>query len=416
MSEEWYKPIGLGERLKDWFTKVGDVIKTTHFQRSVSIILFTLLMVIGFSMSRSHIRQVAYENRMTVSPTNISKNFSITGTGVSIQDQYRYGDVFAVPVIFDSFSQVSPVAHDYELFLQGTILDLPDDFRAKMIFFGQSGRGVVLIEGSFTGEPMNFYIQSNASINTNLPEVNMNDYDFTGVPLEVLEDEDFLGSGNQAYGTITINGEPVPVGVDMVLFTVNPSAENVHQTSVPITFDSPATELYSEVFAVRDRAIIRLERQQAERAKAQLVEMKDEYEARLQNVYDLTENQKQAILGANAVSVTSSGSEVDMQHMNDLLAVVNQETEQQAMADVEDLSDAEQDRLGGIEVDLTGLGGDITSTEDVVKALEQVRANFITVNRQMDLADVKLREVNEIVEEQAGNSTETNDYRIMAPF
>lgn len=414
MSDKGQVRVGFKDRFEDFKRDILPSFGTVLFRRV--LVLGTSLMLIGVGVVRSIRFQnhQAYVQLMTVTPSNIGRAFSISRTSIMIQDQFKSGDTFAIPIVIENYASLSPNAQNYELVLQGTKTPLSEDIQAKLYLFGTSGRGAIVIKGSYTGEPMNVYIQSNGTVDLDIKPTPVDYRDLQGLSLQVIEEGTFL-QGDKAYGTMVVGGVEVPVSEDVVSFTVNPSAENVIQSEMQFDYDSTPSELYDAIFAPRDRASIRLERTAAENAKSEMIEAVQEYESRLQEQKDISEEDKQKVIGANAIALNSVGSEIDVNQMNDLLRSVGQASLSYSES-VDSLSESEAEALRVRDVDLSHIGGNATTSEDILKVLAQLRGSIITVNRQMELADTKMRKVNDISLALNDSTSISNDFRIMRPY
>ena len=405
--------LGLKDRFRDAWDAITPTFKTVIFRNSVVLFGSLFLMIGGTFEAFRYIKEQEYIQLMTVSPTNVGKHFALSDTKITIQDQFRDGSVFAIPLVFENFQSVSPNAETYEMQIQGTKTPLADDIQMKLILFGASGRGVILVKGTYTGEPMNVYLQSNATVNTEVEGIDLDDFDIGDAPLKVLEEGEFL-TDNTPTGTMEVGGMELPVNKDVVNFTVNPSAENVVASDIPFSLESTPGEVYNAVFAPRDRAVTRLERDASQDLKNQLLKVMEEYENRLEDLGDLSEEAKQKVIGADAIAVNSTGSEIDSDQMNDLLSSVGQEM--QASEDTSELSASEAEALLRQQIDMEDIGGDKTSSKDVLEVLSMIRRRLITVNRKMEVADQKMREIGNIVEGQDDQSSSTMDFDVIAPF
>lgn len=413
MDEKMEVRLGIKDRLRDFWIDVTPGFKTHLFSRSLVLLFATFLISFGVFEAFRSIRVAEYIRLMTVTPANETKTFSISKTRVTIGDQYLNGDTFAIPLEIENFERVSPSASNYELQIQPTKTKLKDNVQMRLVVFGSSGRAVILVNGSYTGEPINVYLQSNGSVDPNVEGQNISSYDLKGVPTSMIEDGTFLPD-DTVLGTMDVGGMQIPVGVDIVSFTVNPSAKNVIQSDIPFDFDSDASTLYNAVFAPRDRAITRNEKEAASKVKTELTHVLEEYEARLQGVQDLSEEAKQKVIGADAIAMSSTGSDVDTDQMNELLSSVQQEMDYVKKTD--DLTDEERRQLLDSQVDLKDLGGDVVTTQDILKTLSMIRNRLITTNRQMEVADQKMREIGNLVTKQNEQSTSTMDFNLIPGF
>lgn len=413
LPTEFNQPIRqplFGDKVSSFFRKVRQGMGSVIFRRT--FMLTSSLLILGFGVYQSiHHRSVMeYQQMMTVTPVDQRMQFALTNTGIEFKTQYRDGDVYALPFEINSFDRLSSNARNYEVMLQGKQEMIDENMQAKLYLFGDSGKGVILLKGKFNGGPMNVYIQSNASI-------------LGDISSEFVEVDPGIYNPNaddqEVKGTITIDGNEIPISQDMVMVTVNPSADNVRKVD-GLTMDAPASTIYELAVAGIDYETIDVNVHKLQKTKESLIKTMREYESRLTDDKSLSDADRNYILQADEIAIDSYGNETSLKMINTLLAKAGvglDEDVAQKSVDVESMTADEMDKQleRNVESQLSGKSGG-ASGMTTLQALDVVRQSLMSANQNMKIYEVKKKKLGEIVKEQDGLATSVSTYSIITPF
>lgn len=422
--------IDASRKLSEWWRQTKQLLKSKIFRRTAIIAATFLLMGGGlFEVQRSI---AAEEQRlaMEVSPSNQPLTFALSGTGVQFRPQFRSDDTYIIPFEIDGLENLSLNPEDYIVQVQGTNQSVDPNISARLVLFGTSGRGAILSQGQYTGEPLNFYlISTNSLMSTSGERVEVTSEEITQMQAEqgnlIINEDPANGTeentnGDAATGTIMVGGQEMVVGLDMVATRLNPSADNVTPTYRPVTINSSTAEIYDVTFGAVDRSTIITNKENAETYHEDMVNMMDEYHSRLQDDPNVTAEDAELIQQASEIAYESLGGTEDNERMQDLLSQTSEYSTadaSEATSDnipISEMTEEQRREYLAEDIDTDSLG--ISQQTSTIEALDTLRQNLVDLNYQIALYDVELSYVDEVTADQDSMGRSAVRYDVLTPF
>lgn len=416
--------------LKEWWGHAVVILKSKIFKRTVYLAVSFALMIGGLLQIQHHRGVKAQELAMNVSPSNEPTQFALSGTPVTFKPQFISGDTYIVPFEIQGLENLSLNPEDYLVQLQGTNLTSDLNMESRLVLFGTSGRGLILMDGEYTGEPMNIYLLSTNSLTGSSGErsVVTND-DITQMQAEqgnlIINDVNNPDPtvdvpDDVPTGTITIGGQTLTVAMDMVATRLNPTADNVTPTYRDVGIDSTHAELYDVTFGAVDRSAIMTNRNSAIEQRDGVLADIEEYSERLRDDPNVSDEDEKLILEANALAIDSLGDAPTNKKIEDLLAKTSTHTEEEASESTEDnvpLSEmSESERREYLEGQINSENLSISQETSTTQALDQLRITIADLNYQVALYDTELGYIDEVSSQQDDMGRSAVRYEIMSPF
>lgn len=410
--------ISFTSRFKTWLVEdVKPFLTSSMFRFSFAMFLGLGLIVGGFVESFAYKSRVAYHLAMTVSPSNTTSRFAVSGTEITFKEQFRSGSTFILPFEIKSLESVPVLAHEYSVQLQGVMQEIPLDNQARLVLFGRTGRGAIVVDGSFDGYPMNVYLMTNKILGA-FQKNARGDLKPGDISLsQALGREGQQEAGNNPLGFLTMDGHEIPVWFDVVYTRVNPNADNIIQTDKPINFDSTPSEIYAQTFGKVEKYAIHTNRERTEEVKASLRPHLIEYEERLLSDPNLSESRKNAVLEADRIAMDSYGKAEDRVAMNQLLRDAGLKPD--GGVELEDGAEINADNIDQIaerEVDLSNFGARDGVYVDPLKRLQEIRDAYIALNKKLRAYQLQEVAVENMIKEFDGTSSSAVQYQIVTPF
>lgn len=423
--------LGFQERMGEWWSSAKGVLKSRIFRRTVLIGASFILMGGGFLEVQRSRSAKAYEQAMTVSPSNEPMEFALSGVSITFMPQFRSDNTYIIPFEIDGLESLSLNPEDYIVQLQGTNEMSDPSMGARFVLFGTSGQGAIVMQGEYTGEPLNIYlISTDSMLNSTGERVEVTSEEITQMQAEngnLIINQQGDGSTEEEQSTevptgeITVGGQPMTVAVDMVATRLNPSADNVTPTYRDVNIESSHAELYDVTFGAVDRSTTYTNMENAERERQGVVDMIEEYEVRMEDNPNISEEDTNTIKEANAIALDSMGSQEDNDEIQDLLSETeayaedeaNQATNQ-ANVSPEDMSEEERQAFLEEELNTENLG--ISQETSTLEAMDQLRTRVSDLNYQIALYETEMNYVDEVAAEQDELGRSTVRYDLLTPF
>lgn len=175
--------------------------------RTVMLVLPLAVLFLTFSSGAYNHYEYNRNQMLTVSNIGQQLTFSKSGAAMTLGQQYRNGDTLVVPIQFTNPDSVSLSAKEYNVLLKGVNGHSINVKSGKVVLYGSTGLGAIILKGSFEAYPMQVILNNQRSISTNTNDGNTD--------------------ASSGTGRILIDGRAKRVDGDAVSFTVNPKANNV---------------------------------------------------------------------------------------------------------------------------------------------------------------------------------------------
>lgn len=428
--EEDLPRIGFKELMKEWAGKAKILVQSQIFKRTVVIMSSFLLMGVGVAEVHRSRTAKAYDQAMSVSPSNEPTPFALSGVNIEFRPQFRSGDTYLIPFEIDNIEALSMSPEDYILQVQGVNEELDPTMTTRLMLFGTSGRGVIMTEGNYTGEPMNIYLISTNSLAGSTGErVVVTSEEISDMQAEkgnLIINEEADGTTEEEQdegvptGTITVGGQQMTVGVDMVATRTNPAADNVTPTYRDVNVNSTPAEIYDVTFGAVDRSVILTNIANTEEARDGVVETMEEYNYRLEDDPTLSPEDVELIREANAIASESLGQPEDNEKIEELLSQTSQYEEddvQEATDDnkpLDEMTEEERTEYFEQEIDQEDLG--ISNDTSTVDALDRLRQTLVDLNYELALYDVELSYIDEVSSSQDDVGRSAVRYEVLTAF
>lgn len=411
--------LSFSDYMKDFFISFKNVISTVIFRRTLALFMALTVISVGVVQSIHHKNVTELAQAMKVSPSGEDLRFSKSGVTMTFLPQYRSGNTFILPFKIGSMSMLSSDATNYEVQLQGTNKNISRQFRAKLIMYGSSGRGVILVNGPFNGFPMNIYLQSNKLL------VDANDVSSDTDITEDMSEEDIKKlhkdkeSSTMGTGNLEVGGKSIKVKKDVVATTVNPTADNVKEVK-NIDLTSTPSEVYRVAIGNKDKRIIELNRARNKSNLKQLKQKLHEYELRMDGDGTIKDNIKDAVKKADEIAITSNGNQEDADKINEIMNQVgNSSANVEGSEDVDPnhMTEDQMNKKLEQEVDMSAYG-EGTSSSDLgpVETLGSLRTTIMSVNQKEVIYAYQLKQLEKIINKQDGIASFARKYQIIARF
>lgn len=378
------------------------LVRSKIFIRSIMLLGCLIVFLGGFKMNVDYRVAKARDLAMRVSPSGTPIDFTLSGRTITFEKQYRYENVYALPFELDSFDGISTNAKYFGVMVQGNTEAISAKLKAKFILFGTSKRGVILLKGKLPTSPISIVIRNQKQLSS---------ADDAVTSLDDLEASDDA----KTVGQITVGGKKLKVSTDMVATTVNPSAKNV-KLATGLRFGGSKADLYQAVFGNKDVKTISKRKKAVAKSKKQLVTTLREYEDRLFDVDGLTDEQRTAVLKTDKIAISSNGNDADIQSINAILEDAKLDVLNESQTPNNDIDTMDADDLRNSlnnSVDIDQYGGTTEDGSDVVSELSNIRDTLMELNQQLDVADVMIKQVKSLVEEQGRRASISEQYIII---
>lgn len=422
--------IGFKELTSEWWRYTNVILRSKIFRRTALIATSFLLMGAGTIEVQRSKAAMEQEMAMTVSPSNEPTQFALSGVTATFKPQFRSGDTYIVPFEIDGLENLSLNPEDYIVQLQGTNTMSDLNMSARLVLFGTSGRGAIVMEGEYTGEPMNIYLISTNSLMGNSGErVEVTSEEIIEMQAEqgsliINQQADGTSDEEQSEsvqtGTITIGGQEMVVGVDMVATRLNPSAENVTPTYREVTIDSTMAEIYDVTFGAVDRSVTLTNKENAVVQRNDVIDMIEEYNDRLDDDPNISEEDANTIREANQLAIDNMGEPEINERITELLMstdAYSPDEVSEATSDNVPVSEmTEEQRREFMQEQLSNSGVTITQQTSTIDALDELRVTVSDLNYQIALYDAELEYIDEVAVDQDEMGRSAVRYEVLSPF
>lgn len=422
--------VGYKERANEWWRYAKGIIRSKIFRRTMLISASFLMMGSGVVEVQRSRAASAQEMAMRVSPSNEPSAFSLSNVEVTFKPQFRSDDTYIVPFEIKELENLSLNPDDYIIQLQGSNEMSDIDMSARMVLFGTSGRGAVLMEGEYTGEPLNIYmISTNSLMSTSGERVEVTSDQITQMQAEqgnLIINHQADGTTNEeqdtdvATGSIMVGGQEMIVALDMVATRLNPSAENVTPTYRAVTINSTLAELYDVTFGAVDRSATLTNKESAEAQRDDVVDMIEEYNRRLSDDPNITGADAEKIKEANRLAVANMGEpEINLRIEQilmdtDVYADQNVSDATSDNAPLSEMTEEQRREFLRNKIDKESIG--ISQQTSTLEALDTLRVTVSDLNYQIALYDAELEYIDQVSAEQDEMGRSSVRYEILTPF
>lgn len=431
LREDERKRVGFKDQAREWWGSAKSIFKSRIFRRTALIGTAFVLMGGGLVEVQRSRSAKAYEQAMTVSPSNEPTQFALSGVSITFMPQFRSDDTYLIPFQIDGLESLSLNPEDYIVQLQGSNETSDPSMGARLDLFGTSGKGVITMQGDYTGEPLNIYlISTNSLMNSTGERVEVTSEEITQMQAEqgnLIINESGEGdtvpeqSEGTPTGEISVGGQTMTVGVDMVTTRLNPSADNVTPTYRNIDIESTPTELYDVTFGAVDRSAAYTNMENAEEERDGVVEMINEYTSRLEDNPNINDEDTNKIKEANQIAIDSMGGSENNDKIEKLLSETDVYAEDEVSqatknnnTSPENMSEEDRQTLLEQELDTEDLG--ISQDTSTLEALDQLRVRASDLNYQIALYETEIDYINEITSEQDELGQSAVRYDLLTPF
>ena len=394
------------DEVKEKWDEFGALRRTELFKKTTMLLIAFGLTFGGLGLGVRHQIAVAEKALLTVSPINVEQTFALSKTQITFKEQFRNGSTFMIPFTIKSFDFISSDASTYRIVAKGIRKDLPSDFKAKFILFGQTGHGVILLENAQGVGPINLYLQTDkfTSKVANADVGNLEDSD--ELTIKSLEEAQAKIANSGKNKTVEIDGVEIKSSRDIVTLRVNPDGENVN-TKENFNFSSSPANLYEVSVGAFEKALIDTNRAQVEKQKELLVNQLEEFERRLDIDNRLNSNDVLLIKQADKMAMSSTGTKNDKEAIDGILnkTSLKNKNKTNVSSSSDDSENQDPTSVLNTTVDTSRLTKN--KSVDTLEGLAQLRSAFMTLNRKLAVFDAQLKAIHEVA------SGQTKDASIM---
>lgn len=414
----------------EWWRGTKQILFSKIFRRTAIIAFTFILMGSGLYEVQRSIAAEQLRIAMEVSPSNEPLSFALSRTTIQFRPQFRSDDTYIIPFEINGLENLSLNPEDYIVQVQGTNQQADPNMSARMVLFGTSGRGAILAQGSYTGEPMNFYIISTNSLMVGSGErVEVTSEQITQMQAEqgnlIINDNPEEGAdaevtSNGPTGMIMVGGQEMLVGVDMVATRLNPSADNVTPTYRDVDINSSPAEIYDVTFGAVDRSAIITNQDSAESHRADLISTIEEYHVRLNDDPNITATDAELIKQASEIAYDSLGGREDNLKIQHFLSQTSEYTTADANEATTDnipisqMTDEQRKEFLSKSIDTNRLG--VSQQTNTIAALDTLRQQVIELNYQLALYEVEIDYVDEVTAQQDDMGRSAVRYDVLSSF